>query len=599
MDRRDILPALLLALFGALLHAGWALLEGRAATGALPDTDSYARLIRVRELWEGARWTDPVTPSFNAPEGLFLHWTRPLDVLILGPALLLHHGAGLSRADALFWSGAAVCPVLHILAALAAVWAARAVWPRSASWLAGMLLLGTPALFGYSVFGRADHHTLIALAGVLVFGFGLHALRGRRRPAAALGCGVAGGAGLWVSPEVVLFLAPMLAGFGVAWLTGPDPRGAAQQGLRAALAALAMAAVAILSERGPAAAGFIAYDVVALPHLALCAAAAAVFAVAAAGARLPPPGRLLLGAAAGGAGLSLLVAVFPGLPSASLADADAEAATRFLPLVAEMQPLRFGSAADARQALLMLGGPAMVAPLVLVGAWPRFRRGRRRVVFAPLLLGVLLTLWAGLQHLRFAADLAVPAALAAAGLPAVIGHWMARAPLLLLVVVRVTLLLVVVGQPLLVGLAFTPPPAEPSRRSCDALPLARWLAAERPGIPPGGRPVVFADDLNAGPVLAWAGGVRVVAGPYHRGGSAFADTAALYSAETGDAARAVATRRQADFLLLCRPLPWHAGGQAFRARLLAGDLPDWLAPVPLPEDFADRFLLFRVLPAAR
>lgn len=599
MDRRDILPALLLALFGALLHAAWALFDGRAASGALPDTDSYARLIRARDLWHGAAWTDQVTPFFNAPEGLFLHWTRPLDVLILGPALLLHHGFGLPRQQALFWSGGILCPLLHILAVLAAVWAARAVWPRSASWLAGLMLLGTPALFGYSVFGRVDHHTLIALAGVLVFGFGLHALRGRSRPAAALGCGVAGGAGLWVSPEVVLFLAPMLAGFGVAWLTGPDPRGAALQGLRAALAALALVSVAILSERGPAAVGFVAYDVVALPHLALCAAAAAVFAAAAAGARLPAAGRLLLGAAAGGAGLAALVVAFPGLLSAAPPDSDAEAARIFVPFIAEMQPLRLSSAEDLRLSLLMIGGAAMAAPAVLVGALPRLWRGRRRVVVAPLALGYLVALWAAVQHLRFTADLAVPAALAAAGLPLALGHWLPRLPLPALTLLRSGLLVAVVLQPVLVTLALPGGGRASARSACDVPAFARWLGETWPALAPGPPPVLFADDIFGGPMLAWVGGVRVVVAPYHRGGAAFSDRAALFGAAGEAEALAVLRRRQAAFLLLCRPLPWHAGGQAFRARLLAGDPPGWLAPVPLPEPFADRFLLFRVLLAAR
>ncbi|MCX7683932.1 MAG: hypothetical protein N2Z67_01530 [Acetobacteraceae bacterium] len=129
MGRRDLLPATLLALFGLGLHAALAVPDGRVLAGILPDTDSYARLIRVRELRGGAGWTDQVTPSLTAPEGLFLHGTLPLDVLILGPALALH-AFGLPRDDAILWAGAVVCPVLHVAAALAAVWAARALLAR-------------------------------------------------------------------------------------------------------------------------------------------------------------------------------------------------------------------------------------------------------------------------------------------------------------------------------------------------------------------------------------------------------------------------------------------------------------------------------------
>jgi hypothetical protein len=599
MDRRDLLPALLLVLFGLGLHAVMAWLDGRVPAGILPDTDSYARLIRVRDLWEGAAWTDPVTPSFNAPEGLFLHWTRPLDVLILGPALVLH-AAGLPRDDAILWSGALVCPVLHVTAALAAVWAARAPWSRSASWLAGLFLLSATSIRTYSVFGRADHHTLIVLAGVLVIGFGLHALRGRRRAGHAVGCGVAGGAGLWVSPEAILFLAPMLAGFGAAWATGPDPRSAAMQGLRASLAAAATVAVAILTERGPAGAGFVAYDVVALPHLALCLAAAAVFAVAVTASGAALAGRLGIGAAAGGVALALLLRAFPGLPSASLADAGPAAAAIFLPLVDEMQPLGFGSAAAARRSLTFLGGEALLAPLVLLLSLPAWLGGRRAVLVAPLVLLLAANGWAAAQHLRFTADLAVPAAILSAGLPSVLARLLARAPFLALALLRTALIGLVLLFPVLVMLAMPPADRAPAPQrpgeACGAPGLARVLAADRRDAG-GERPILFADDLDVGPALAWGGGVRVVGGPYHRGESAFADTRALAAAPDAEAALALLRRRQASFLLLCRP--GRASGQGFRARLLAGEVPPWLQAVPLPEEVASRARLFRVLPEAR
>ncbi|MFN6954327.1 MAG: hypothetical protein ACK4PG_05960 [Acetobacteraceae bacterium] len=600
MDRRDVLPAILLALFGLGIHAASGLLDGRVLAGILPDTDSYARLIRVRELWEGAGWSDPVTPSFNAPEGLFLHWTRPLDVLILLPALLLH-AAGLARDEAILWSGAVVCPVLHVAAALCAVWAARALWPRSASWLAGLFVLSAMSLRVYSEFGRADHHTLIALAGVLVIGFGLHALRGRRRAGHAVGCGVAGGAGLWVSPEAILFLAPMLAGFGAAWATGPRPRSAALQGLRASLAAAAVVALAILTERGAAGALLVAYDLVALPHLALCLAAAAVFAVAVAASGAGLAGRAAIGAAAGGVALALLLRAFPGLPSASMADAGPVATAAFLPRVDEMQPLRFDSDAATRRSLMFLGAEAFLAPFVLLLSALPWLRGPRAVLVAPLVFLLAVNGWAAVQHLRFTADLAVPAAILAAGLPVVLGRLMAGAPILLLALTRTSLVAAVLLFPVLVVLAIPPAAGAASSlrpgEACGASALARLLAAERPAGAGGERPILFADDIDVGPALAWGGGVRVVGGPYHRGESAFADTRALFAAPDAEAALALLRRREASLLLICKPR--RVVGEGFRTRLLAGEVPGWLEPVPLPEGLAARARLFRVLPEAR
>jgi hypothetical protein len=596
MDRRDLLPALLLALFAVAVHTVWSFREGLVLAGTLPDTDSYARLIRVRELWAGAGWTNPVTPSLNAPEGLFLHWTRPLDVLILGPAWLLH-AAGLPRDAAIYWSGAAICPLLHLCVALVAVWAARALWSRSASWLAGLFVVIAPALFSYSMFGRADHHTLIALFGALIIGFGLHALRGRRKGLLAIGCGVSGGAGLWVSPETILFLAPMLAGFGAAWVTGPDPRSAALQGLRASLAAMLTVAAAILAERGAGEAFFVAYDVISLPHLALCAATAVVFAAAAGAAAAPWPGRIAVGAVTGGATLWGLLAAFPGLPSAAMSDAGTVTTELFLPAVIELQPFSLATAEAAQRSLGLLGGAPIVALLVLLLAAGPWLGGRRIVLIAPLLLLLAVNGYATLRHIRFTADLALPAAILAAGLPQVLQRRLGAWPTTPLILLRTGLLLGIALFPALAILAFPlgdGPRAEPAGRECDATALARWLAAERAGLAPGERPILFADQINMGPALAWGGGVRVVGGPYHRGESAFADTVALFHAPTAEAARDVVERREAAFVMVCRSLSLDDRRGTFAKRLLEGDLPDWLSPVTLPAPLAEHIILLRV-----
>lgn len=47
------------------------------------DPDSCTRLLRVAQLHATGRWYDPTLAAINAPFGLELHWTRPLDVLLL------------------------------------------------------------------------------------------------------------------------------------------------------------------------------------------------------------------------------------------------------------------------------------------------------------------------------------------------------------------------------------------------------------------------------------------------------------------------------------------------------------------------------------
>jgi hypothetical protein len=456
-----------------------------------------------------------------------------------------------------------------------------------------MLVLATPSLLGYSLLGQADHHTLIALAGTISIGAGLRALRGRRPGGMAWACGLAGGFGLWTSPEAILLFAPMLAGFGTAWLLGPDPAGAARQGMRAAGAALATLALAVTSEHGSGALRFVAYDVVALPHLALLAAAFAVFGICSVvqGGRAT---RMAAGSVAGGAALALTTLAFPGLWRASMSDAAPEALAYFLPTVIEMQPVRFAGWSGMRGAIATFGGAAIVSPLVLAVVARRWARGPRRALLAPLVLLLLLTGFATVQAVRFSADLVVPAAIIAAGVPTLLTRWLADKPLILLSAARASATMAIFLLPALSVIG--PAEAAPPSAGCRAEPLARWLGSTLPAASGAQRPIVFNVDINAAPALGWFAPVRVVAGPYHRGGKALGDTVQVLEAPTAEAAAQVLRERGASFLLLCQGLHRNVRQPAFLDRLAAGDEhPSWLVPVALPPDLAGRFGLWRVV----
>ena len=129
--------------------------DGFFATGRLTDTDSWVRVQRVLELWQGAGWFEERTARLNAPTGLSLHWTRPLDVLILLPAQVLAGLFGVAPRDAVLLAGACICPALHAACAVAAAWAASAVWTGLGPLLAGLLVAGSPPVGGYSGSPRA------------------------------------------------------------------------------------------------------------------------------------------------------------------------------------------------------------------------------------------------------------------------------------------------------------------------------------------------------------------------------------------------------------------------------------------------------------
>jgi hypothetical protein len=586
LPARFVVPVL--ASLALVMHLRTGLSEtGFLTTGLLADTDSWARTQRILELWQGAGWFTEIAPRLNAPLGLSLHWTRPLDILILLPAMALHALAGLPARDAVLLAGAAICPLLHLACALAAAHAARPVWPRIGPIMAGLLLLANPVAFGYSAFGRSDHHTLILLTGVLALGAALRAAFDPADRRAAWWTGAFAGLGVWVSPEALLFAAPILASFGLFWVIEGRPgwpmTGMARQGLRAAGGFALTTAMAVVVEHPPAQWLAGDYDKVSAQHVALGLLAAGVFAVT---ARLAggPLRRAIAGTTLAGLALGLLLLLWPQALRGSLAGADAAALAEFLPRVQEMQPLDLRSLAGWQTVILVLG-PVILAPLALVFAWRGWRR-QGQLAAAPILgLTFLACLIATLLHRRFGSDLAAPGCLLAAGLPVLALR--ARLSVPARTAVALAALLGTLGM---ASIAFWAAPsgideqetaANAASNACASPSLVDALNRDRPGQAEGAPdPILFSNNINIGPELAWRTPYRLVGSPYHRGGAAFVDTLVFFSATEDAAALAVAERRRVALVLLC---PTGAfAPDSFAARLQAGELPGWLVPVPVP-----------------
>ncbi|MBW8268566.1 hypothetical protein [Caldovatus aquaticus] len=601
------LLGLVLLLAGLALH--WRLATGPtgvASDGRLRDTDAYVRTLRIEELRRTGDWYASEIPQLNAPYGLSLHWTRPLDVLILGPALAAERLAGADPRRAIFWSGALSAPALHLAAAFAAAWAAAALWPGSAAWVAALMVLSSPPLlFGYGRAGFTDHHMLILLAGLLGLGAALRAaLAPRDRARAAIGAGLAFALGVWVSPEALLVAGPVLAAFGIAWLLAADGAPFARQGLRMAGAMLVGLAVAVISEHPPARWLAGEYDKVSVQHVLMATLAATAFGVAVRLGMLHRTWRLAAGLGLGGASLAILLALYPGALSASVSEADA-VFVALLPAINEMMPLaptREGGLHD----LLFWAGGAVAALLVLPAVLALWARDERRwPAGAVLALPFVATCAAALMHRRFAVDLAATSSVAGAGLV-----WFAercRGPVRRRIAGWLAIALAV-GTPYL-ALALPRPPqgdAAGLHGSASAA-LARWLATEGPAggapIPDANGPIILTDDLSITPKLAYRTPYRYVGAPYHRGGAAVADTIAMFGAQDEAAARAVLDRRGIAYILVSLPTrpdsilgPLHPESLGARLRRPgAADAPAWLRPLALPPELEGTYRLFAVL----
>ena len=545
-------------------------------TAGLPfDSDGWTRLLRVRELWNTGEWFPALLPHLSAPEGLSLHWTRPLDVLILGGAWIGVRVFGAEPDQAILLAGSLLCPLLYVGVVLAAGWAARIAWPEVtlAPYFALVALIGNGPLKAYTMLGRADHHVLVVLAALIGLGFALRAVDAARPARPAFAAGIAFGCGIWVVPEALIVAVPVCIAFGAQWLVLRDGTDAARQGLWTALGMAATLAVAILVER-PAADWFTTeYDRVSMHHLVLALLMAAVFLGARRVGGLPRLARAATGGVLAAAAGGLLLWLYPGTMGTAMS------AALSLPDIQEMRPIGFRTGEEWRDALVFVG----IAPAAFIGlaamAWTG--RGHARWRQASLLVGpLLLTLLATLAHRRFGAVLGPVAALCAAGLIGLAARAQLGAVLRVPLMLGALLLLV----PAVAGEAIPAAPADAAAngqeaggaRGCEPAFLIPWLQTARPAA----RAIVLTSEFDNTAELAWRTTLRFVAAPYHRGQDALADTVAFFRATDDAAAEAVLRRRQISYVLLCPGSFVSDGG--FARRLAAGDAPGWLEPIAAP-----------------
>jgi hypothetical protein len=602
---------LLVGLFAALAigeHIFFAFKNGAVVRDhGLVDTDSYMRVLRIMDLYNGAGWYDTMTDRLGAPEGLSLHWTRPVDILILLPALLAHaFGVPIDRA--VYWVGASFSSICHVAACFAAAWAAKPLWPSPGHRFAALILLTNAAAFGYGIFGRADHHTLLLLLTALMLGCLLRAaLSGlsEREPWrwAAWG-GVCAGCGVWVSPEMMVPIVPIIATLGLFWLDAPldrkrMPEDAAVRDWAAPGAAfsLSMAAVILVAipiEQPPAHWLAPEYDKVSIPYLALPLIWAAVFLVAqrVRGGVLV---RGIAGAALAMIGFGLLLLLFPNLLLGPLS-VDPRLKTDFLDTVQEMRPL-WPTSIDRLRNFLPLVGQSVTAIVLLPFAFRAWRNGKRwaalllTMAFVFMLIGALL-------HARLGVELSPTMAIICAGFFYMTEKKMEGRSRLLRTPVLVVVAVWLTCGPLF-SVAFLPQP--PEGETCPVGKLADWLNTVRPGKSPGGdglAPIIMTDDISYAPELAFCTPYRFVAGPYHRNPQAIFDTVDTMTDQSGETARAILEKRQVSLVIRCVDVvvprlhdPDHFN---FYADLGRAKPPSWLTRIELPPELSPHYRVYEV-----
>jgi hypothetical protein len=415
---------------------------------------------------------------------------------------------------------------------------------------------------------------------------------------AALG-GLTAGFGVWISPEMMVPIVPVIATLGLFWLDAPSDRKRMpeESTLRdwagpGAAFSLAMAAIILLAipiEQPPTRWLSPEYDKASIPYLVLPLIWAAVFLLAqrVRGGVLV---RSLVGAVLAIVGFGLLLFLFPQLLLGPLS-VDPRLKTDFLDTVQEMRPL-WPTSIDRLRNFLPLVGQSVTAIVLLPFAFLAWRNGTRwsalllTMAFGFMLIGALL-------HARLGVELSPTVAIICAGFFYLTEKKMEgrsrllRTPLLVLVAVGLTC------APLFSVMLL---PARPDGPGCPIAKLADWLNTARPGI--GTAPIIMTDDISLSPELAFRTPYRFVAGPYHRNPQAIFDTVDTMLDQSGETARAILEKRQVSLVIRCIDVvvprlhtPDHFN---FYADLGRAKPPSWLTRLELPPELSPHFRIYEV-----
>lgn len=586
----------LVVVFVALVHTAWAVTGGSGVVdGILADGDSYLRLHRVERLRETGNWFDASLPRLDAPAGSSSHWGRPLDLLLLLPALALEPISGFGPA--LYWTGVFASPVLHILTVLALAWAALPLLGRTGALVAGALTVAQPGIIGYGTVGHADHHILFLLVTTLALGALLRVLAAtpERGTRTAFTAGLLGAAGTWIGVEGLLFCGLAALAVGLQWITGQD-----RSGLRSRAFAISLTvglAATLLAERGLIGARLVEYDRLSIVHLT-AAAGLALFWLAA--TRLPKGWAWPRRAGVAGLGAALwagtLQLLYPGVLNGPMADLPPEFRTLFFDLVNEY------AAMDSPGRFLILSGGALVA--LPWAVWQlRAERGKERFwAWMPVALGLLAYAPLAAGWLRWAPYAGLFSALALADL---VLRLDARLTDLRSIGTRIAgktsaILTVVIGPMVLGGLLIGERNPDPARsesgRACRITSIAPVLEAP----PLSSRPQTVLASGNHGPEILYRTRHRVISALYHRGAAGIRDSMRILGGDDPEVAKRLIRIRRVDLILLCpgsggdAHLRGAGGRDTLYARLVAGRESSWIRRLSWPEGLETGFQLYQV-----
>jgi hypothetical protein len=557
--------------------------------GALIDTDSYMRLVRVRRLAESGGWFDITIPRSNAPFGSTLHWTRPVDVLLLAGAWLTEAFFGFDRA--LHLSGVLLSPVLLTAICFATAWSVRPLAGSRVRRYTMLAVLAQVGIMSYALPGRADHNMLILLAFVAMLGSAMRLLLEPDVRWASWATGAWAAFGLWVSTEFLAPLFVLLLTLLVLWVwMGESIVGRARS---ASLGLLVVTVVAVVVERPPTALLVAEYDRISVVHAFVAALVAGFWILAAStrASRLDALGRGVFAAVGTLLAAALLIAIYPRFLGGPMVDVHPDLKRTWLPFLTEFRPYLSPTSLSGVGRMLAYLGQAFLALGVVAYGLRRDRGTPLTGVWV--LLGVALALFIplGVRWIRFVTYAEMLGVIGTMFLLArALGRMEGRLSGFRLAATRALASVSLLVGPVLLGAGVMALGGESRQAVREAAatqtrtcPVDRLVSAlDEPAL--GDRPRIVLAHVDLGPVLLYRTRHAVVATPYHRNWQGILDWQRIMAARDPDQARRMILERGVDLVVACGAEPPARAGEAagaptFAELLYSGRAPDWLHPL--------------------
>ena len=571
--RVPVSPAALATLVCTLLAAllTWDHAREVWTTGAFFDTDDATRAVQLRSWLNGQAWDDLGIARMDPPAGVFMHWSRVVDVPLAALVMLAKPFLGADMAERF---ARLAFPALLFIGLLGATGWAASVLGGARARVAGIVLcfLGAPFL-GQFITGRIDHHAPQILLLVLMTGGAMAAFDAARARFAALAA-ICAALSLAISLENLPFIVLVAASFPLLFVVrGEEARPALlwfSGALAPALALLFLATVGPMHRLDGAC------DAFSIAHLAAGGAgSAALLALALLAPRLRSFGARVA-AMLVCAPLPILALAFaaPRCLGDPFVGLDPLVRDIWLRHVGEVEPLSSFLRTHFWAALAMLVPMACAALAAIIGILRErgIARARYMLLAVLVVMALAMTQW-GIR--TFSSGLPLVAIIAA---PLVLRFGDRFEP----PVTRYAAL-ALVGLPFApLALALTlPADAAPSEHRTLACLTPQALAPVA-ALPPG----LILAPIDAGAHLLAFTPHSVLGAPYHRNndGNRLVLDAMLAAP---DAAREMVARSGATYVAICagedqaRVMAARAP-DGLAAALLAGRIPDWLAPVSLP-----------------